>query len=304
MIIELHDWLLPSQGNSLPFLQCVSRLDRDFVYIGEHVYSIANDLEQCVARTGQSKAARRPVSPACTPITLRSLEEPLDQELAAAMNDFQTEIRIVRHTDDELRVAHDVLNAEKEHLLEALASERSAGQAAQQTLTTTQAEYARAQEELIGVQRRLRSTQEELASTRRELGSRQQGLALALQDLGSAQQVLSHTLDDLAGAHQELQGLQAREKSLVNDCSLAIDSLQHLRNQLHKRDRSLAAMQRRSDSMAMTLATQRRAFATKAARLNERLHHRNRELAAIREQRLVRLAMTVGNRMRQWRTVR
>src|SRR5438477_8439907 len=44
LIVELHDWLLPSQGNSSSFLQCVAQLDRDFVYIGEDVYSIANDL--------------------------------------------------------------------------------------------------------------------------------------------------------------------------------------------------------------------------------------------------------------------
>ena len=44
IIVELHDWLLPKGGTSRPFLQCVSKLDRDFVYLGEDVYSIANDL--------------------------------------------------------------------------------------------------------------------------------------------------------------------------------------------------------------------------------------------------------------------
>jgi FkbM family methyltransferase len=46
IIIELHDWLLPKSGISRPFLECVSRLDRDFVQIGQEIYSIANDLGQ------------------------------------------------------------------------------------------------------------------------------------------------------------------------------------------------------------------------------------------------------------------
>lgn len=46
LIVELHDWLLTRSGNSRSFLQCVSKLDRDFVYIGEDIYSIANDLGQ------------------------------------------------------------------------------------------------------------------------------------------------------------------------------------------------------------------------------------------------------------------
>ena len=44
VIVELHDWLLPKQRTSQPFLQCIAKLDRDFVYVGEDVYSIANDL--------------------------------------------------------------------------------------------------------------------------------------------------------------------------------------------------------------------------------------------------------------------
>jgi FkbM family methyltransferase len=45
VIVELHDWLLPKAGTSRPFLQCISQLNRDFVSIGEDVYSIANDLD-------------------------------------------------------------------------------------------------------------------------------------------------------------------------------------------------------------------------------------------------------------------
>lgn len=44
VVAELHDWLFPRQRTALPFLRCVSALDRDFVYSGEDVFSIANDL--------------------------------------------------------------------------------------------------------------------------------------------------------------------------------------------------------------------------------------------------------------------
>jgi hypothetical protein len=43
LIVELHDWLLPKQRTSEPFLKCVSQRDRDFVHIGENVFSIRND---------------------------------------------------------------------------------------------------------------------------------------------------------------------------------------------------------------------------------------------------------------------
>jgi FkbM family methyltransferase len=44
VVVELHDWLLPRQGTAIPFLRCVSALDRDFVQIGENVFSIDNRL--------------------------------------------------------------------------------------------------------------------------------------------------------------------------------------------------------------------------------------------------------------------
>jgi len=43
MIVELHDWLMPRQRTSQPFLQCVAARDRDFVHLGENVFSIRND---------------------------------------------------------------------------------------------------------------------------------------------------------------------------------------------------------------------------------------------------------------------
>ncbi len=44
IVIELHDWLLPRGRTSQSFLRCISELNRDFVYRGENVFSIANDL--------------------------------------------------------------------------------------------------------------------------------------------------------------------------------------------------------------------------------------------------------------------
>ena len=44
LIVELHDWLLTRSANSRTFLKCISTLDRDFLCLGESVYSIANDL--------------------------------------------------------------------------------------------------------------------------------------------------------------------------------------------------------------------------------------------------------------------
>jgi FkbM family methyltransferase len=42
VIIELHDWLLPGQGTSRNFLKCIANLDRDFLHIGENIFSIRN----------------------------------------------------------------------------------------------------------------------------------------------------------------------------------------------------------------------------------------------------------------------
>lgn len=45
VIIELHDWLLPKAQTSRSFLQAISGLDRDFIYIGESIFSIDNRLD-------------------------------------------------------------------------------------------------------------------------------------------------------------------------------------------------------------------------------------------------------------------
>ena len=42
LIIELHDWMLPRQRSSQSFLRAVGALDRDFLQVGENVFSIAN----------------------------------------------------------------------------------------------------------------------------------------------------------------------------------------------------------------------------------------------------------------------
>jgi FkbM family methyltransferase len=43
VIIELHDWLLPRAGTSRSFLRWAAARERDFVYIGENVFSIAHE---------------------------------------------------------------------------------------------------------------------------------------------------------------------------------------------------------------------------------------------------------------------
>lgn len=49
IIIELHDWLMPGTANSRAFLQCIAGRDRDFVHIGENIFSIANNITQRAA---------------------------------------------------------------------------------------------------------------------------------------------------------------------------------------------------------------------------------------------------------------
>lgn len=44
IIIELHDCMMPGKALSRNFLKCVSSYDRDFVYIGENVFSISNTI--------------------------------------------------------------------------------------------------------------------------------------------------------------------------------------------------------------------------------------------------------------------
>ena len=44
LIIELHDWMFMKQGNSRNFLREISKRDRDFIFYGENVFSIANTI--------------------------------------------------------------------------------------------------------------------------------------------------------------------------------------------------------------------------------------------------------------------
>lgn len=48
LIIEMHDWLFPRLQTSANFLKTISQLDRDFVYLGENVFSIRNDRSAAV----------------------------------------------------------------------------------------------------------------------------------------------------------------------------------------------------------------------------------------------------------------
>jgi FkbM family methyltransferase len=44
LVIELHDWMLPKAGTAKNFLREIAKLDRDFLYRGENVFSISNKL--------------------------------------------------------------------------------------------------------------------------------------------------------------------------------------------------------------------------------------------------------------------
>lgn len=43
LVVELHDWLLPHTANSQNFLRCLSQRNRDFVFLGENVFSLKNN---------------------------------------------------------------------------------------------------------------------------------------------------------------------------------------------------------------------------------------------------------------------
>jgi FkbM family methyltransferase len=57
VIIELHDWLLPKGGSARNFLRWAAWRDRDFVYIGENIFSIANEWS---GRAMRAPAAQSP----------------------------------------------------------------------------------------------------------------------------------------------------------------------------------------------------------------------------------------------------
>lgn len=40
IIIELHDWMFPSQNKSKNFLNAIANRNRDFLYLGENIFSI------------------------------------------------------------------------------------------------------------------------------------------------------------------------------------------------------------------------------------------------------------------------
>ena len=46
LIIELHDWMLPKSSNSGNFLSSISKKNRDFLYSGENIFSIKNELNE------------------------------------------------------------------------------------------------------------------------------------------------------------------------------------------------------------------------------------------------------------------
>ena len=55
IIIELHDWLLPKAETSRSFLRCIADEPRDFIIVGENIFSISHSLRE--AAYGPSTAA-------------------------------------------------------------------------------------------------------------------------------------------------------------------------------------------------------------------------------------------------------
>jgi FkbM family methyltransferase len=264
LIVELHDWLLPSQGSSLPFLQCVARLDRDFVYIGEDVYSIANDLDRLTpwpggtgARTNDAAEASRRVTTeenhqVSAPSAIGGLEEPLDEEVASAMKDFQANVATLRDSEVELRAALGVLQAENDQH--------------QRALTSSREEVATLQQALVRLQK-----QEEILTGQLEAATKAH--ADGRQELAAAREECSR-----------LQNLETREHAIASELSLAIASLQQLREQLDERNTTLTTM---TSELSKAVAARQK--------LESRLHKRDQQLTGLRERPLVRVAVKVGN---------
>ena len=57
LVIELHDWLLPGQTVSHHFLREMSLRDRDFIYLGENIFSIANPHDDVTMIGGEAAMA-------------------------------------------------------------------------------------------------------------------------------------------------------------------------------------------------------------------------------------------------------
>lgn len=55
LIVELHDWMLPQKRSAANFLKAIAPLDRDFVFYGEHVFSIANNMSRLLPQSINSR---------------------------------------------------------------------------------------------------------------------------------------------------------------------------------------------------------------------------------------------------------
>ena len=127
-------------------------------------------------------------------------------------------------------------------------------------------------------------------------------LASTRADLQRAERALADSRRDLASSRQEISNFEAREKSLIEELSAAITSLQQLRDQLDERDESLAQTQEELASIQEELehrkANENRKLAAEAAtrqKLEVKLRKRSEELTAFRQRRLVRVALKIGN---------
>jgi len=56
IIVEPHDWMLPRQRCAQPLLRRMARADRDFVIIGENIFSMSIDLPAARAHNGAAES--------------------------------------------------------------------------------------------------------------------------------------------------------------------------------------------------------------------------------------------------------
>jgi FkbM family methyltransferase len=222
IMVELHDWLLPQDGTSLPFLQCIAGLDRDFVTIGEDVYSIANNLESLVAgipaggarkgAEGIHMSVQEPASgpwmgqengggqdaPASSNVTPAMDPDDPDEAVAEAIKSFQAEIEIL-HQEDGLVVAdpNDALKAARA----ALKSERQALAVEREKYRDLKASEQQLRNHIAALLDRGRALTAELAVARQG-----EGALLAVEE-----QMRVRFADELAATRQQLAALNQSE---------------------------------------------------------------------------------------------
>ena len=235
----------------------MAQLDRDFVYIGEDVYSIANDLDRLVPdlRSGYTQngitapehrltTTEEDQVSATSPIG--ALDKPLHDAVIATMNDFQTNIAAIRNSDTELRAALDAVQAQNEESQHVLATTRAALETVEQELVTSRQELASTQQKLVDLQVHEKALVNELSLA---INALQQ----LRDELDQRNTMLTETRNRLTSVEEELERREAKQEK--------------------KRASEAAARQK----------------------LEAKLRKRSDELMAFRQRKLVRVAIKIGN---------